>query len=171
MILIQRLKIGTSIFCAKLDIWPSHVLCVTRINVGRVVAGAGAGANPSSRTFLAESEGRNFGRRRRPESEVTNFLAESEVTDFRRQRCRIRARELSGPNPRSRTFGASGADPSLRMEFSGGRPAGRIQVEKIFWWSAGGAHPSGKDFLGAGKTKWVTNSISKSDHMASDMCI
>ena len=84
---------------------------------------------------------------------------------------RIRARELSCPNPRSRTFGASGADPSLRTEFSGGRPAGRIQVEKIFWWSAGGAHPSGKDFLGAGKTKWVTNSISKSDHMASDMCI
>ena len=87
MILIQRLKIEISRFCAKLDIWPSHVLCVTRINVGRVVAGAGAGANPSSRTFLAESEVTNFGRRRRPESEVTNFLAESEVTDFR---CRWR---------------------------------------------------------------------------------
>ena len=111
--------------------------------------GADGGPNPRPRTFGPNPRSRTFGASG-AESEPANFPAP------------IRGHGL---------FGASGADPSLRTEFSGGRPAGRIQVEKIFWWSAGGAHPSRKDFPSAGKTKWVTNPISKSDHMAPDMCI
>ena len=122
--------------------------------------------------------GWRLGRRRR-QSELTDFSGR-----IRGQKlwaptaARIRGHELSGrirghglsapavPNPSPRTF----RPQSEVTDFWRQRCRSEL-ANGIFWRSAGGAHPSRKDFPSAGKTKWVTNPISKSDHMASDMCI
>ena len=140
-------------------------------------------------------------RRGRRQSEPTDWRRQSELTNFSggrrwaapirahelwRWAARIRAHELAAPI-RAHELAAPTApvrahewNSRRRSELTNGIRgwlAGQISW-RFVWRVAGGAHPNRKDFGSASGrqvweviTKWVTNPISKSDHMAPEMCI